>query len=284
MKTRRWIIAAAFICLVTACFIISRLTGFPGYSAFGWQGRVDTTDGSIPLYVQALAKAYPDQIVGYRNEAIVFRDGIRMTCDDKKDKDHVQRLDKTDIEDMFHDIYPVGEHEVPGYCHDPGRYRCKAFFKKVYGRNEKKVLKNLVTVNWFGQKILFSRINHAADSLRAVERELKSLCPQYEEYFRQSSSFDWRKVRGADRMSAHSYGVALDICVDFSDYWSWSNHGINETDSLTYQNRIPAEIVDVFERHGFISGTKWYHYDTMHFEFRPELLIYNELNHYLLAQ
>jgi hypothetical protein len=29
----------------------------------------------------------------------------------------------------------------------------------------------------------------------------------------------------------------------------------------------------VFEKHGFIWGGKWYHYDTMHFEYRPELLL-----------
>ena len=28
-----------------------------------------------------------------------------------------------------------------------------------------------------------------------------------------------------------------------------------------------------FETHGFIWGGKWYHYDTMHFEYRPELLM-----------
>jgi hypothetical protein len=36
---------------------------------------------------------------------------------------------------------------------------------------------------------------------------------------------------------------------------------------------MPLEIIDIFERHGFIWGGKWYHYDTMHFEYRPELLI-----------
>jgi hypothetical protein len=35
---------------------------------------------------------------------------------------------------------------------------------------------------------------------------------------------------------------------------------------------MPRQIVDIFERHGFIWGGRWYHYDTMHFEFRPELL------------
>ena len=37
-------------------------------------------------------------------------------------------------------------------------------------------------------------------------------------------------------------------------------------------NRIPYEIVEIFERHGFIWGGRWYHFDTMHFEYRPELL------------
>jgi peptidoglycan LD-endopeptidase CwlK len=39
-----------------------------------------------------------------------------------------------------------------------------------------------------------------------------------------------------------------------------------------YQNKIPIEIVKIFEANGFIWGGKWWHYDTMHFEYRPELL------------
>jgi hypothetical protein len=35
---------------------------------------------------------------------------------------------------------------------------------------------------------------------------------------------------------------------------------------------MPEEIVAIFEKHGFIWGGKWYHFDTMHFEYRPELL------------
>jgi hypothetical protein len=33
---------------------------------------------------------------------------------------------------------------------------------------------------------------------------------------------------------------------------------------------MSRERVEIFERHGFIWGGKWYHYDTMHFEYRPE--------------
>ena len=39
-----------------------------------------------------------------------------------------------------------------------------------------------------------------------------------------------------------------------------------------WSNKIPAEIIAAFEKHGFIWGGRWYHYDTMHFEYRPELL------------
>ena len=49
----------------------------------------------------------------------------------------------------------------------------------------------------------------------------------------------------------------------------------SETATVKYQNRYPHEIVEIFERHGFIWGGRWYHYDTMHFEFRPEILMAN---------
>ena len=60
-------------------------------------------------------------------------------------------------------------------------------------------------------------------------------------------------------------GAAIDINTKSSDYWLWSSGG-------AYRNRIPFAIVEIFERHGFIWGGKWGHFDTMHFEYRPELL------------
>jgi len=41
---------------------------------------------------------------------------------------------------------------------------------------------------------------------------------------------------------------------------------------VTDPERIPAAIAEVFERFGFIWGAKWYHFDTMHFEYRPDLI------------
>lgn len=116
--------------------------------------------------------------------------------------------------------------------------------------------------------------NGAADSLRAVAKELEQH-PELHPYLKSSGTFLWRKVRGANRQSAHSYGMTIDIGVTKSDYWLWKNPKKSETDHIVYANRFPKELVLIFEKHGFIWGGRWYHYDTMHFEFRPEILAAN---------
>ena len=40
---------------------------------------------------------------------------------------------------------------------------------------------------------------------------------------------------------------------------------------------MPEKIIAAFEKHGFIWGGNWYHYDTMHFEYRPDLIAIGEL-------
>lgn len=225
---------------------------------------------SIPLGAQILMDVYPDFVKGFQNGNIILTDGSTMVFDDKKEKTFVQKLDDADIEDMFAFRYDRSSW-TPGFMQDAGRSRCEAFFKKMYGASAAQVRKHLVNVPWFGQQVQFTTVNHAADSLRAVASELAKY-PELKQYLKSSGSFYWRKVRGANRQSAHSYGMTIDIGVKYSDYWLWKNPGKKETDKITYANRIPHKIVEVFERHGFIWGGRWYHYDTMHFEFRPEIL------------
>ena len=81
---------------------------------------------------------------------------------------------------------------------------------------------------------------------------------------RLGGTFNARNIAGTDRPSAHSYGIAIDLNDTLSDYWRWEKRG--------WRNRIPQPIVDAFEAEGFIWGGRWFHFDTMHFEYRPELL------------
>jgi len=84
---------------------------------------------------------------------------------------------------------------------------------------------------------------------------------------RLSGGFAARKIAGTDRLSAHAFGIAIDLDKSMSDYWRWQKAG-----PLRWRNRIPQPIVDAFEAEGFIWGGRWWHYDTMHFEYRPELV------------
>ena len=62
--------------------------------------------------------------------------------------------------------------------------------------------------------------------------------------------------------------IAIDIATKHAHYWRWPG----KAGRAQWRNEIPMEIVRVFERHGFIWGGRWHHYDTMHFEYRPELM------------
>ena len=232
--------------------------------------RTNAQSNVVPYYAQKLITAYPSFKLVYQNNAICFEDGTRIIYDDGKKKGFVEKLDDCDIEDMFSMVYDVNS-SVPGYLNDCGRGRNEPLFKKMYGRNETEVRKNLIPVEWFGQKILFTKVNGANKQLEKVAAELKDK-PYLKKYLTNASTFYWRKVRGAQRQSAHSYGMTIDINTTYSNYWLWSNPKSSETSKLKYENRIPKEIVEVFEKYGFIWGGRWYHYDTMHFEYRPEFL------------
>lgn len=225
---------------------------------------------SIPVNVQKIISSYTDFNLTYIDNYLLFPDGTRILYDDKKKKSFVERLDDCDVEDMFFVKYDSIS-RIPQYLNDCGRGRNELLYKKMYGSSESEVRKNLVTVEWFGKKLPFSNVNGAAVQLMKVEKELEQM-PKYRKYLINASSFYWRKVRGANRLSAHSYGIAIDINTQYSNYWLWSNRGASETDEIKYENKIPIEIVRVFEKYGFIWGGRWYHYDTMHFEYRPELL------------
>ena len=233
------------------------------------QIKISESD-TIPDYAKRIIAAYHDFDIKYSDNHLFFASETSIVCDDGKEKHFIEKLDSCDIEDMFSMVYDTLS-TVPSYLSDCGRGRCEELFKKMYGNKDSEVLKNLVTIEWFGRKLLFTKVNGAADQLKKVAAELSER-PHLKKYLRNSTSYYWRKVRGTNRQSAHSYGIAIDINVSYSDYWLWSNPKAKETDHIQYRNRIPMEIVKIFEKHGFIWGGRWYHYDTMHFEYRPEFL------------
>lgn len=229
---------------------------------------------NFPIGVTALITSYPNFVSGYANGRILLSDGSSLIYDDKKEKNSDDKLADADLEDMFDTPYPLKPGMKPTYLKDPGRVRNQAFFYKMYGASNKEVESKLTNVNWFGTTMRVTTINGVDTQLRKVAAELANH-PSLKAYLTNGGSFNWRPIKNTTRLSPHSFGIAIDVGVAYSDYWLWSYAKASETTKIEYTNRIPLEIVTIFQKHGFIWGGNWYHYDTMHFEYRPEIIAYS---------
>src|SRR6185503_16913967 len=225
--------------------------------------------------LDALVAAYPNHLAGYDATDLIFKDGTRMRISDsRKNKTFDELLDNPDIKDQFAIPYPLGTGvRRPAVNEDPGRIRNEAFFRKIYGDCRKgEVAGRLKTVAWLpsrgGGTIKATSINGVADKLAEVSRDLEALPPELTRFLVPSSgTYNCRTIAGTTRLSAHAFGAEIDLNARYGDYWQWSKGG-----AIAWKNRIPLAIVEVFERHGFIWGGKWYHYDSFHFEYRPEII------------
>jgi len=227
-----------------------------------------------------LVAAYPDFLAGRQGDVLIWRDGERMpTSDGKAGKTPVEVVASPDIQDIFAWPYPLASQPVTPPSADPGRARPAAFFRKMYGDcHAGQVTANLRGVRWVdGATVRITRVNGVATALAAVVAELKALGPAYIKYLSpMGGTYNCRTIAGTSLASMHSYGAAIDINVANSDYWLWADaaaHGLG-----AYRSRIPMQIVQVFERHGFIWGGRWADFDTMHFEYRPEIIAVAKAN------
>jgi hypothetical protein len=223
-----------------------------------------------------LVRAYPEALSGFDGADLIWRDGTRMPVGQVQpglsEEDALQR---PSIADQLAARYPVGATLLPPQD-DPGRARNHAFFDKMYGDcRAGQVAGKLTPVVWlrrtWGHTVSITSVNGVDRALEAVSRELDALPAQDKKYlYPLGGTYKCRSVAGTGQTSMHSWGAAIDINTTYSDYWRWGRGG----NGPVYRNRIPADIVAVFERHGFIWGGNWAHFDTMHFEYRPELLFY----------
>jgi hypothetical protein len=95
--------------------------------------------------------------------------------------------------------------------------------------------------------------------------------------------WNWRNIADTETRSFHSYGVAIDIIPRSwggkETYWMWAIQRKPEWWNISYNERYhpPAAVIKAFEAYGFAWGGKWTYFDTMHFEYRPEVFIINGL-------
>jgi D-alanyl-D-alanine carboxypeptidase len=240
--------------------------------------KAQLTHHSVVAVGAKLMQCYPDFIIGYTHNGIIWKDSTRMPYENaERHATFADAVENPSLADQFAQKYPKGTLKGnPEKGADPGRIRYEPFFYKMYGKTEAAVRKNLTEVLWcpklVGQKILVTKVNGIDKKIRAISRELDRH-PELKPYLSDiGGTFCWRNINGTNRQSAHSFGTTIDLNVKWSAYWQWDCKCTDEEADLGYRNKIPQTIVDIFERNGFIWGGKWYHYDTMHFEYRPDLL------------
>ena len=224
----------------------------------------------IPKNVKKLMKVYPNQIIGFKDNYLIFSDHSTLIYDDLKKKNNQELIENPDVEDQFFYNYKLGN------INDAGRIRNEDFFKKIYGYSKQDVQKKLVEIVWcpklVNQKIKVTTVNGIDKIVKKLSEDLNNHT-EYNNYLKNiAGTFNWRKIAGTNRLSTHSFGMTIDINTKYSNYWQWDCNCKSEKSKLTYNNKIPKKLVEIFEKYGFIWGGNWQHYDTMHFEYRPELL------------
>lgn len=226
-----------------------------------------------------LTQAYPN-ISSVTNGVITFVDGATMPVGIMSDLPFTQKIQNPSVADQLSQVYPL-DFKIPKQYDDAGRIRNDDLFKQLYGKSAQEVKNNLVLVNWqpSGKKIQFNKQNNASVQLEKVGNEIAKY-PELKSYVATSlGSFNWRYIAGTKRLSNHSFGIAIDFKLpkNLHKYWRWD--GCTTEDKVcSYPKQLITDlkmndVVKIFENYGFIWGGKWASYDSVHFEYRPELII-----------
>jgi hypothetical protein len=222
--------------------------------------------------------AYPEYITNIEENNgyvyLVLKSGKKLIYDDKKEKNLDQKLSNPDLQDTLEQIYPLSPiKSIMPANFDPGRSRCYGLLSEIYGSSKHTLESNLTIVKVGYKNYQFNKNSKASHSLQSVMNELIPLSEGNESVRKCllpcSGTFNYRLISGTKRLSPHAYGIAIDLASDKRDYWKWASKEEGENRLESY----PSELVEVFERSGFIWGGKWSHFDILHFEYRPEIIL-----------
>jgi len=155
------------------------------------------------------------------------------------------------------------------------------------GKTRTEIEKHIVRVSFLGRNI---RIHQwVQENFERVEEQITAagendpVVQNWIDTLRQPSAFEWRTIADTQSRSYHSYGIAVDLLPvslgRLQAYWLWTIQHRDDWWNVPYSERYhpPAAVIKAFESNGFIWGGKWPLFDTMHFEYRPEILILNGL-------
>lgn len=226
----------------------------------------------------ALMTAYPEYVTGVETDGsliyLAMKSGARILYDDGREKSYEQALAAPDVQDTMEMLYPAQHISMLAEGNfDPGRIRSYELLKEVYGGGREAIERNLSSVQLGPGVCLFSKCAGASKAIEQVFRGIEDICEQdgsvYAFVYPLNGTYNYRVIAGTDRLSPHAFGIAIDLSSDAGDYWRWAAKELGQKRLESY----PEALVRAFEDNGFIWGGKWAHFDILHFEYRPEIII-----------
>ena len=226
--------------------------------------------------IARLVASYPDHLACVECDALLWQDGSLMPIGaEQPARPFHKMLRSATIADQLRQTYKPGPTlGPPPRDYSPGRLRNAAFFVKMYGDCHSGAAEapRLRPVIWMPhtrpQTLSVTTVNDVAGRLERVVAMLEGLPDRVKARLVPSAgAYNCRVVADTGLPSMHAFGAAIDLGARGSEYWAWSR-----SRGVRYDPRhLPGEIVEAFEAERFIWGGKWFHYDSMHFEYRPEL-------------
>lgn len=250
--------------------------------------------------MEALFKAYPQQIekVEFRNDDwavflrgkwFYFAEGKMLPEDLLKDADLYSRQPFYDYQKELPEWQKPTPEESERFRNmsnnrreNPPR-RSPHFFDVLWRINNKsEAYQRVKTIRLFGKSTMVHYL--ILENLSLAEEEILTAAqtdPEVQKWINSISTvegWNWRDIAETQSRSFHSYGLAVDLLPRSfggkETYWLWAARYKPDWWNIPYSGRYhpPIPVIKAFEKYGFIWGGKWAVFDTMHFEYRPEIL------------
>jgi hypothetical protein len=165
----------------------------------------------------------------------------------------------------------------------PGAAR-SAFFETLWqARDRTEAFSHQKWIDFLGRRVQIHE--YIAAPLNRVDERIQELAkndpeiPGWLDNLASVTGWNWRNIAGSENRSFHAYGAAVDLLMKtqrgMETYWQWTAaKGIDwRAVPADKRQNPPVAVIRAFEEQGFIWGGRWARYDTMHFEYHPELLI-----------
>ena len=248
----------------------------------------DTAEVEIDPRVGAFLQAYRpliDSVIFEEDDVIFTMAGHPIHFQDGRMLGE-ERLDQVDeFDPIFYDyplerlVSPLPLTDLPTYSTD--------YFEALFGRTEDQVRSHCRSISFLDHNLFVNTL--ILEPLRGVEREIREAAawdPEVVRWLEEMDvaySFIFRDIAKSQTRSLHGFGLAVDLVPRSYGgrhvYWQWSRVLDREgwyRIPLSQRWSPPQPVIEAFEHHGFVWGGKWSRFDTVHFEYRPEILLYNQ--------